>query len=211
MKISLQDFAYNKCQELIQNGDLVPGELYSEVAISKQLNISRTPLRGAIQQLEKEGLVTRLPQRGFHVNEFGKKDIEELFNIRKAIEGFAVEHLAKNVQNLDQHTYDQYLALQEAASDSDDYRPFIEADRQFHEGLVGALDNKRLMEIYADLRQSIALFAIKRFKVNQQRTLSLSEHKVIIQAILQGDPNAAREAVYHHIDSVLDLLHKQEI
>ncbi len=87
MKIPLQEFAYQKCQELIGSGELIPGKLYSESAMSKQLGISRTPLRTALQQLEKEGLIIRLPQRGFYVYEFKEKDIEELFAIRKAIEG----------------------------------------------------------------------------------------------------------------------------
>lgn len=211
MKISLQDFAYNKCQELIQNGDLIPGKLYSEAALSKELEVSRTPLRGAVQRLEKEGMVTRLPQRGFYVNEFDQKDVEELFSIRKAIEGFAAEHLAKNKDKFDITQYQKHLNDQKAVSSSDDYRLFLDVDRKFHEDMVKSLDNKRLMEMYADLRQSIALFATKRFKVNQQRTQSLSEHHTIVQAIQSGDPTAAREAVYNHMDSVLDLLNKQEI
>ena len=101
MKIPLQEFAYQKCQELIGSGELSPGNLYSESAISKQLGISRTPLRTALQQLEKEGLIIRLPQRGFYVYEFEEKDIEELFAIRKAIEGYAVEQIARAKSEVD--------------------------------------------------------------------------------------------------------------
>lgn len=211
MKISLQDFAYGKCRELLEQGDLQPGELYSEAAISKQLNISRTPLRGAIQRLEKEGLVTRLPQRGFHVNEFGKEDIEELFTIRKAIEGYAVEQLAKNIDDVGLRKFQQFLSEQEGYCEIDDFQPFIDADRIFHEEMVNFLDNKRLVEMYGDLRLSIALFARKRFRVTRQRDQSLAEHKEILAAIEKGDSTAAREAIYHHMDSVLELYYKQEI
>lgn len=211
MKISLQDLAYKECSELIQKGALAPGEMHSESAISKQLGISRTPLRTAIQRLEKEGVVTRLPQRGFCINEFGEKDIEELFAIRKAIEGFAVETLAQKNMDVDIALYDRYLAHQAAVSGSEDLQLFLKADREFHVGIVSALDNQRMIDIYADLRQAITLIAMRRFKVASQRDQSLSDHKAIVQAIRKGDPMAARKAVYRHIDSAMELLKKQAI
>ncbi|MEJ2731258.1 MAG: FCD domain-containing protein [Deltaproteobacteria bacterium] len=66
--------------------------------------------------------------------------------------------------------------------------------------MVSALSNKRLVAIYAGLRQSIELIGLKRFKMNSQRNKSISEHKAIIKAIEKGDPLAAREAVYNHLD-----------
>ena len=208
MKIPLQEFAYQKCQELIGSGELIPGKLYSESAMSKQLGISRTPLRTALQQLEKEGLIIRLPQRGFYVYEFKEKDIEELFAIRKAIEGYAVEHIAKTQAEVGLKKAKQHLSAQQDARQSDDYSVFIREDRKFHENLVKALDNKRLVTIYSDLRQSIELIGLKRFKMNSQRNQSISEHKAIIQAIENGDPLAAREAVYNHLDMAMMSLKK---
>jgi DNA-binding GntR family transcriptional regulator len=208
MKIPLQEFAYNKCQELIGSGELSPGQLYSESAISKQLGISRTPLRTALQQLEREGLIIRLPQRGFYVYEFKEKDIEELFAIRKAIEGYAVEHIAKKNQEIDLEPAMIHLKAQEEARQSDDYSIFIREDRKFHENIVNALNNKRLVMIYSDLRQSIELIGLKRFKMNSQRNQSIAEHKTIITAIEDGDPLAAREAVYNHLDMALVSLKK---
>jgi DNA-binding GntR family transcriptional regulator len=203
MKIPLQEFAYQKCQELIGSGELSPGNLYSESAMSKQLGISRTPLRTALQQLEREGLIIRLPQRGFYVYQFEEKDIEELFTIRKAIEGYAVEHIARKKQEIDLGEAKKHLAAQEEARKSDDYSLFIREDRKFHENLVKALNNKRLVAIYSDMRQSIELLGLKRFKMNSQRNQSITEHNAIIKAIENGDPLAAREAVYNHLDMAM--------
>ena len=203
MKMPLQEFAYQKCQELIGSGELSPGNLYSESAISKQLGISRTPLRTALQQLEREGLIIRLPQRGFYVYQFEEKDIEELFAIRKAIEGYAVEQIARKKSEVDLKQARRHLNAQVEARQSDDYSEFIREDRKFHENLVKALNNKRLVTIYSDLRQSIELLGLKRFKMNSQRNQSISEHKSIIKAIEKGDPIAAREAVYNHLDMAM--------
>ena len=203
MKIPLQEFAYKKCQELIGSGELSPGNLYSESAMSKQLGISRTPLRTALQQLEREGLIIRLPQRGFYVYQFEEKDIEELFAIRKAIEGYAVEQIAREKSEVDLKQAMKHLNAQVEARQSDDYSEFIREDRKFHENLVKALNNKRLVAIYSDLRQSIELLGLKRFKMNSQRHQSIAEHKTIIKAIENGDPLAAREAVYNHLDMAM--------
>lgn len=208
MKIPLQEFAYQKCQELIGSGELSPGNLYSESAMSKQLGISRTPLRTALQQLEREGLIIRLPQRGFYVYEFEEKDIEELFAIRKAIEGYAVEHIARKKQEIDLGQAKKHLEAQKIARQSDDYSIFTQEDRKFHENLVKALNNKRLVAIYSDMRQSIELIGLKRFKMNSQRNQSIAEHKTIIKAIEKGDPLAAREAVYNHLDMAMVSLKK---
>ena len=203
MKIPLQEFAYKKCQELIGSGELSPGNLYSESAMSKQLGISRTPLRTALQQLEREGLIIRLPQRGFYVYQFEEKDIEELFAIRKAIEGYAVEQIAREKSEVDLKQAKKHLNAQMEARQSDDYSEFIREDRKFHENLVKALNNKRLVAIYSDMRQSIELLGLRRFKMSSQRNQSITEHNAIIRAIENGDPLAAREAVYDHLDMAM--------
>jgi DNA-binding GntR family transcriptional regulator len=205
-KISLQEFAYNECKALIESGELSPGNLYSEVAMSKQLGISRTPLRTALQNLEKDGLIIRLPQRGFYVYQFTKKDIEELFAIRKALEGYAVETIATESLEIDISQLNKHLEGQERAIDSDNFSAFIKEDRMFHENLIQVLNNKRLVTIYSDLRQSIELLGLQRFKLNSQRNLSIAEHKMIIDAIANNDPGAAKAAVFNHLDSALRLL-----
>jgi DNA-binding GntR family transcriptional regulator len=100
------------------------------------------------------------------------------------------------------------LKAQEEARQSDDFSIFIREDRKFHENLVKALNNKRLVMIYSDLRQSIELIGLKRFKMNSQRNQSIAEHKTIISAIEKGDPLAAREAVYNHLDMAMVSLKK---
>ena len=206
MKLSLQEFAYNECKALIESGELSPGNLYSEVVISKQLGISRTPLRTALQNLEKDGLIIRLPQRGFYLYQFTEKDIEELFAIRKALEGYAVEYIANNRLEINISQINDHLKSQEKAINSNNFALFIQEDRKFHENLIQVLNNARLTTIYSDLRQSIELLGLQRFKLDSQRNQSVAEHKIIIAAIQKDDPFAAREAVYSHLDSAMSLL-----
>ena len=206
MKTSLQELAYQHCKELIESGKLSPGNLYSEVAISKQLGISRTPLRTALQILEKDGLIIRLPQRGFYVYKFTEKDIDELFTIRKALEGYAVEYIAQNRLKVDMSRLKDHLERQEKAIISNNYKLFVQEDRKFHEDIISVLNNERLNSIYSGLRESIELLGLQRFKLSSQRNQSVAEHKMIIEAIQKDDPISARGAVYNHLDSAKKLL-----
>lgn len=206
IKAPLQEYAYQECKVLIESGELSPGHLYSEVALAKQLGVSRTPMRTALQNLEKDGLIIRLPQRGFYVYQFTKQDILELFAIRKALEGFAVETIAHNKIAIDSKQLNMHMQRQKKALQSDNFSLFIQEDRQFHETLIQALNNKRLFAAYSDLRQSIELFGLQRLKISSQRNQSIEEHTVIIQEIEEGNPHSARNAVYRHLDSALELL-----
>lgn len=208
MKLSLQEFAYNECKSLIESGELSTGKLYSEVAMSKQLGISRTPMRTALQNLEKDGLIIRLPQRGFYVYQFTEEDIQELFAIRKALEGYAVETIANKKLTMNIDKLNSHIQRQKKAIQTDNFAAFIREDRKFHEHIIYALKNNRLTTIYSDLRQSIELLGLQRFKLNRQRNLSIKEHKAIVKSIQLRDPHASREAVYNHLDSALLLLLK---
>lgn len=210
MKLSLQEFAYDKCKALIELGELSPGTLYSEVSMSKQLGISRTPMRTALQNLEKDGLIIRLPQRGFYVYQFTEEDIRELFAIRKALEGYALETIANEKLTMDVDKLNSHIQRQEEAIQNDNLAAFIQEDRMFHEQIIHTLKNKRLTAIYTDLRQSIELLGLQRFKLNRQRNLSIKEHRAIVKSIQLGDPNASKESVYNHLDSALILLLKND-
>ena len=83
--------AYNALRDAISNGNLRHDEIYNEIALAKELGISRTPVREALLELSSQELVTFLPRRGVIVNSFTDKDIEEVFELRKAIELAAVE------------------------------------------------------------------------------------------------------------------------
>lgn len=210
MKLSLQEFAYDKCKSLIESGELSPGKLYSEVSMSKQLGISRTPMRTALQNLEKDGLIIRLPQRGFYVYQFTEEDIRELFAIRKALEGYALETIANEKLTMDIDKLNSHIQRQKEAIQTDNLAAFIQEDRMFHERIIHTLKNKRLTAIYTDLRQSIELLGLQRFKLNRQRNLSIKEHKAIVKSIQLGDPKASKESVYNHLDSALILLLKND-
>ena len=94
VKNSLQSQAYNTLKEQILSNILTPGTLYSETRISKELGISRTPMREALQCLSQDGYITVIPSRGFMIRQLSRESMRESIQIRCAIEGFCVHLIA---------------------------------------------------------------------------------------------------------------------
>src|SRR3990170_4844269 len=93
--LPLTRLAYDRLRESILSGQMTSGEIYNEMALAKEMGVSRTPVREALLELASQGLVTFLPRRGVMVNYFTERDVEEVNEIRAAIELAIVEKVAR--------------------------------------------------------------------------------------------------------------------
>lgn len=207
MPYPLQDYAYRKLGEWICSGKLKPGQLYSELTIGKQLNISRTPVRAALQHLEADGWVIRLPQRGFYVYQFDEKDVEELFELRKALEGYAIEFIFDHRDRINLDKLPQHLKVQAKEARQRNFKKFMREDVAFHESLIKATRNKRMVDLYTGLRHSIEIAGLHLIMMEREDCRQLiKEHTSIMEGLLGGDPVRAKEALYQHLDTAKRLL-----
>ncbi len=94
--LPLAKIALKSLRDSILSGKLVPNETYNEIALAKKLGISRTPVREALLELSSQGLITFLPRVGVRINHFTEQDVKEIFELRKAIELFAVAKVSKD-------------------------------------------------------------------------------------------------------------------
>ena len=126
-----------------------------EIQLAQKLGVSRTPVREAIRKLELEGLVLMIPRKGAEVAEITIKDLEDVLEVRAALEELAVCDACENI------TEEQILALKEAADnfqaalESDDLVKCAETDMAFHEIIYSATNNKRLLQILNNLREQM--------------------------------------------------------
>uniref|UniRef100_UPI002618EAF5 GntR family transcriptional regulator n=1 Tax=Terrisporobacter sp. TaxID=1965305 RepID=UPI002618EAF5 len=103
----LQKYAYDFIKDMILSGKFLENEIYSETKLSKEIGISRTPMRESLQRLSQEGFIDILPSKGFRLHKFSEKEIIEIFQIRSAIEGYATFLLthqcktAKGIETID--------------------------------------------------------------------------------------------------------------
>lgn len=204
--------AYAHLQQKIQSGELGPGTIISEASLARELGTSRTPIREAIGQLVAEGFLQQTPNRGSIVAEYSRRDIAELYELREALEVFAVGKAAEStIRPADRDRIKQALndvvALRDElkrsrlpALDNVQMQRFIAADMSFHFTLVRATANRRILKAVAETRVLLNVFSIRR----KGHGLALlgdihRYHNEIFEAVCSHQPELAMRLLREHI------------
>lgn len=209
---SIQEKAYFYLREKILSGQLAPGAALSEASIARELGNSRGPLREAVRRLTAEGILRPSPTGGSVVVDFSRRDVDELYELREALEVYAVGKAAEQElrgSELDtlQGLVDQVLQLRDqlVASGEPHLRTagmgkFVRVDLQFHTMLVRAAANSRILKTVMDTRVLLNIFGILRKGHDAaQLTQIHQEHAEILAAIVKKDPAAAMRLLSEHI------------
>jgi len=209
---SMRSKAYLHIQRKIAAGDLPAGSALSELALAKELGSSRTPVREAIGQLVAEGFLEQTPNRGAVVIQLSRQDIVELYELREALEVYAVGKAAREplraseLQRLE-GLADEILALKaeleqsraEALNAKQMHR-FMICDLGFHTLLMRMAGNSRILKVVNETRLLIRIFAIRR---NGHRVIELDQihrqHRDILQSVADRQPERAMALISDHI------------
>ena len=196
---SKKDVAYEYLKEGILSGELKPGSPISEMAVAKDLEISRTPLREAMRELEREGLMVSYPDRGSFVTTVTPSEVDEIYELRAMIECWC---LKKGFDRLDRRELRYIKEDFRTAYDMDDWELFHKADRKFHGMIVDSAASPRIRNFMNNLNaQTERIRRISARGVSRNEK-SLKEHSAIIDAILDNDREAAERALKEHLSSV---------
>lgn len=187
-------------RQRIINHHMKPGEPISEGMLSKELGVSKTPIREAIQQLEKEGFVENIPGKGAFVSRISIQDVRETFEIREMLECEAIKRAALK---RDPQRLESIRRAFEAKQDSspDGSPAHFRSGDQIHAFVFESLGNQRLMEIYRRLLDHIVRHRIHFFS-NSHRGRSeesYQEHLEILEALAEQDPVRCETAVRVHL------------
>lgn len=200
---SLSRLAYQALLKSILSGQMRAQEIYNEMVLAKDLGISRTPVREALLELAANGLVTFLPRKGIIVNQFTGRDIDEIFEVRRAIEGAAVEKLAAMSPSPDLGDVYKAIEKQKTAMEKGDFDFFLREDRIYHVCFCKLTGNQRMVAIAENLRNMIHLMGTQALMLPGRAETVIKEHESIAQAIDRRDSVMARTAMIDH-------LHKSE-
>ncbi len=205
---SLSEVVYEMIKQRLLSHELEPGTKLREEDLADQLGVSRTPVREAINKLEREGLVEIIPRYGTFVANISSKDVEEIYQIREALECLAMR-LA-----LPRFRKDKLLELArihkecKVPLEKGDFDPFIKVDTTFHDLLVKLSKNKRLIRLMSNLNNQIRLGRLESFSVPGRAKKSLNEHERIIEAMLKGNAEEAEDFLRQHSRNAKDnILH----
>lgn len=211
----LRELVFDSLREAIIRGSLRPGERLMEIQLAEQMGVSRTPVREAIRKLELEGLVVMVPRKGAYVAGLSIKDIADVFEIRKALEGLAAELAADRISDEEIEHLERILHRLSDAGDGKRFDEFIAIDTEFHAVLFQAGRNDRLTQIINNLREQIHRFRITSLSMPGRMSAAVDEHRKIVDAISQHDVDEAKRLAMDHIENaentIMELIRSGEV
>ncbi len=197
--LTLWQRVYDYLRTEILEGRLQPGTELIEVALARQLGVSRGPLREAIGRLAAEGLVTVSPRRGAVVRSLSKEEFLELYQVREALERMAVQLAVPRLADEQFQGLAELNEAMDAHAARDEVDAFFEANLAFHARLFEAAGNAKLQDLYRQLLGQLGSYRLRSLTLRGNLQRSVAEHKAILRAARRGDAERAARLMADHI------------
>lgn len=203
-KYSLRGRVFNKLREDILSGKYQEHEELKEVAIGEELGVSRTPVREAFRQLELEGLIQIVPNKGAYVTGITAKDVKDIYMIRSYLEGMCARLVTEKIteEQLDELEENVYLASYHAAKGH--MEQMAELDNRFHHILYEACDSKMLQKLLQDFHEYVMRIRKKTLSTKERGIASNEEHKQIMEAIKERNAEKAEQLANLHMNNAYE-------
>ncbi len=199
--LPLRDSVFNELRQEILTGELAPGERLMEIHLADRLGVSRTPIREAIRMLELEGLVTMIPRRGAQVSQITEKQMNDVLEVRQALDVLCVKLACERIDKEGLKRLEAACKAFEEAVESDDNRRIAQADVEFHNVIIEATGNDKLISMEDTFSQPMYRYRYEYIKDGSGHQNLVKEHREILSAIAAGDVEAAAGAAGLHIDN----------
>lgn len=195
---SLTEALFESLRTRIINGEIVPGEKVTELRVVEEYGVARPTAKSCIERLTSLGLLRRVAHKSAAVPELDEEEIKDLFFSRTTFESTAVEHLAGKMHLPEDVKRAQ--SLMRSAAEQKDFAEQVQADIAFHWGLVNGFRSERLRRMYEMISGEIHL-TMGKFSAHRRTapTNVVAEHDAIMEAILNGEETAARQALSEHL------------
>ncbi|MCI5640741.1 MAG: GntR family transcriptional regulator [Lachnospiraceae bacterium] len=208
-KYSLRGRVFNRLREDILAGNYEEKEELKEAAISKELGVSRTPVREALRQLELEGLVTIIPNKGAYVNGITAKDIYDIYVIRSYLEGLCAKWACENITKEQLEELEEIVYLSKFHIEKEHWDQIFELDNRFHLLLYEACGSKVLEHILSDYHHYVERVRKNTLSSQERARKASEEHGAILEALKQKDEETAdRLANEHIVQSLANIKHQ---
>lgn len=201
----LRDQVAHALRAALISGELRPGEVYSAPGLAEDFGVSATPVREAMLDLAREGLVEPVRNKGFRVTEVNERDLDQYTEIRTLIEVPMVGRITRSASRKDLEALRPVAEEIVRAAREHDLIGYLEADRQFHLTLLGLAGNERLVETVGDLRKRSRLYGLTALDERDQLLPSAEEHLELLDLMLAGDVKAAEACMTRHLGHVRSL------
>ena len=208
---SLRGQVFDKIRSDFLIGKYKRGEELVESSIGKELGISRTPVREAIRQLELEGLVQLVPNKGAFVTGISEKDVRDIYLIRARLEGLAARMAAKNITPELLDAMEETVVLSEYHAKKEHYEQVCEMDSKFHKLLYKASGSRILEHTLTDFHQYVQRVRMASIMKKRRMEKSNDEHDAILTAIREHDEEKAELVATRHISNTVENLKNYDL
>ena len=195
---------YNILAERIITGAIAQGSPMRPETIAKQLNVSTTPVREAIQRLELDGLTVKFPYQGWFVREFNEPQIRELYEFRATLERMGVRLACENVSKADVKWLREHQIVGRAAIKANDMEKYNIYNRDFHNAILRIAKNSYLVSAMGQVTPQCEMFAVKTQRIEGRPARAVEEHEELIKLLEAGKPKQAEELIQSHILSAMN-------
>ena len=206
----LSDRVYEAMKSAILSLDFAPGSVLRKGPICEALGVSRTPVADAILKLEADGLVKVIPQSATRVSKMSMKEIREDAFLREALEVSAVEFAAAHRSNALLEQLNRSLSRQSKLLEKGDFEGFFQTDQAFHKLILDCCKVDRLHDTIRLVSNHMDRARLMLLPAPGRSADTVEEHRHIVAAIANSDPNAARRAMQTHLRQLIKRLEPLE-
>ena len=208
--LPLNEQAYNYLQKLILENHFSYQEVYSETKLSKELGISRTPLRDAVHRLAQEGYIDIIPSKGFMLHQMNRKDVNETFQVRSALETYCTVQICKEFSSRKAKKLFKDLdwimeCMKDIMETTHSIKEFSEYDFQFHTKIIDYLENIQFSNVFAMFMYRMKRLAELSLAHKGRMEQTCEEHMAILDCIKNGHTSRIYEITLKHMETPRDI------
>lgn len=197
--LNLRETVLEQLRTAIITGELAEGELVSAPTLGQALGVSATPVREAMMDLVREGLVETVKNKGFRITAMSEKDLDDLAQIRMLLEPPAIRMVAQHIPD---EAFSELTKLADAclrAAEREDLGEYLRDDREFHALLLAYTGNPQLVDLATSLRRRTRLYGIAALARDGRLAASAHEHHELLRLLRAGEGEAAESLMCTHI------------
>ena len=204
-----KEIVYDQLKRSILSGELDPNQMMTETSLAESLHISRTPVREAVGDLTKEGLLIHIPRKGFKVRRIDEDDMEQILYLRISIEMRSVKMLIDHITDEELKKLDALIDEQQIAIQNNDRIRYIELDQILHRHLLKLSNQNILEQILQELYNLTRLIGHAAISKEGRMEEVIQEHREIVNALRERDEEKAADLMRHHLLTTASSVKKQ--
>lgn len=208
---SLSEQVFQKLRNQILDGQYTNGQELTELGVAKQMGASRTPVREALRQLELEGLVEIVPNKGAVVTGITAEDVKDIYLMRSHLEGLSARWAAMKATEIEIEQLEETVFLSEYHAEKEHFEQVYELDSRFHSFLYEASHSRMLAHSLTQYHQYVKMVRKKTVMERVRAHKCNEEHHQIVDAIRAHDGELAEQLANRHISSSIENMSQYDL